>query len=114
MFEAIILLEVSTIPKDENLEEGEIRLQEIAKYNFDPGLQRGNHVMVTDLKLGTRQDEPFSFEALVKNRTLEIAPGTQGQKDIFRILIQIEAVEKEYIARIAEIMKRMNPGKFKD
>jgi len=114
MFEAIIWLEVSTIPKNENLEEGEIRLQEIAKYNFDPGLQPGNHVMVTDLKLGTPRDEPFSFQALVKQRTLEIAPGRQGQEDIFRISIVIEAVEKENIARISEIMKRMNPGKFKD
>ena len=115
MLEVVIELEVPTVPKDEILEEGEYRIQEIAKYEFDLGLHEGDIITVTDWKLGYSSDEVFNFQALVKRRELRVIPSrNSNDKDRFQIAIVIEAIEKEHIARVADIMKRLNPDKFKD
>ncbi|UUO14357.1 hypothetical protein [Dolichospermum heterosporum] len=114
MFEYVIALEVPTVPRDENLEEGEYCLQEIAKYEFDLGLRVGDKIIV-NWKLGDPSDKVFSFQALVKRRLLKVIPSINSHdKDRFRVQIEIEAIEKEHIARVADIMKRLNPDSFKD
>lgn len=113
MFECVIELLVSTKPIDENSEEG-YRTQEVAKYKFDPGCQVGDEVFVTDWKIGTWQNETFNFLALVTKRIYQVIPRPQPEEDVFRISIVIEAAEKENVARVAGIMKKLNPDAFKD
>jgi hypothetical protein len=57
------------------------------------------------------QDEPFNFGAVVVKYHKEIIPGreAQSQRDKFRVVITLEAVEKDNLARMREIIRRLNP-----
>ncbi len=85
---------------------------EIARYDFDPGLQIGDIVNVTDLvwtKIPDSQtlmynDSSFSFEAMVKIRKYQIEP--RNSKDaVFRVLIGLEMADKEQLSQMAEIIE---------
>jgi hypothetical protein len=85
---------------------------EIARYNFDPGLQIGDKVSVVDLVWGRIPDRTsaiyeesfFSFEAIVTNRKYQIEPQSDTE-DIFRVSITLELVDREQIPQLAEIVK---------
>lgn len=113
MFECVIELLVSTKTVDENSEEG-YRTQEVAKYKFDPGFQVGDKFFITNWKIGNWQDESFNFLSVVTKRIYQVIPHPQPEEDVLRLSIVIEAAEKENVARVAEIMKKLNPGAFKD
>lgn len=86
----------------------------IAKYEFDPGLQIGDKVKVTNLewqKIKSNEyytkvfeEVSFSFEAMVTLRKYEIEP-QNGEGSIFRILIGLEMADKEQLAKLAEIIE---------
>ncbi len=86
---------------------------QIARYEFDPGLQLGQKVNVAELSWGQGDGELFSFEALVKLRKYEIKPQNKHQNDIFRILIGLEMADKEQLPRLVEILVQLNAGKVK-
>ncbi|MFP5272296.1 hypothetical protein [Coleofasciculus sp.] len=92
--------------------------QRIATYGFDPGLQVSDQVWINDEKrtYGTSQDENIHFLAAVTKRQKEVIPGrkSRSEQDLFRLVITLEAADKDHIARIAEIMRRLNPGEFQD
>lgn len=85
---------------------------EIARYEFDPGLQIGDKVTVVDLVWGKIPDDAseiyeekfFSFEAIVTNRTYQIEPQSY-KEDIFRVSIELELIDKEQLLQLAEIIK---------
>jgi hypothetical protein len=85
---------------------------QIAKYDFDPGLQPGQKVDVTDLCWGFGKGESFSFEALVTLRKNQINPQENQQNDIFRINICLEMADKEQLPKLVEILKKLNPGEI--
>jgi hypothetical protein len=85
---------------------------EIARYEFDPGLQIGDKVRVVDLVWGKIPDDTseiyeesfFSFEAIVTNRQYQIEPQSY-KEDIFRVLIELELMDKKLLSQLAEIIK---------
>jgi hypothetical protein len=85
---------------------------QIAKYEFDPGLQPGQKVNVTDLCWGFGEGESFSFEALVTLRKYQIEPQGKHQNDIFRVSIGLEMADKEQLPRLVEILEELNPGEI--
>ena len=84
----------------------------VAEYNFDPGLQVGEQIVLSDIHFGEWQDEPFSFTARVVRKEKTVKPHKDG--DIFRIDVFVERADKEELERMREILKRLNPGKFED
>jgi hypothetical protein len=84
----------------------------VAEYNFDPGLQVGEQIVLSDIHFGEWQDEPFSFRAMVVRKEKTVKPHKDG--DIFRIDVFVERADKEELERMREILKRLNPGKFED
>ncbi|XWK87854.1 MAG: hypothetical protein U7127_27320 [Phormidium sp.] len=114
MYEYVIDLVVPLIPATVDTDSEEYQTWEIAKYNFDPCLQVGDEVLISNLKIGNHQDEPFDFIAEVKKREKEILVAKQPEESIFRILITVEVKEKDEFPRFIEIMKRDNPGAFKN
>jgi hypothetical protein len=111
MFEYIVNMPFPLKVKDAGVEVDTTWI-DIAKYNFDPGLQVGDEIEVSDLKFGGSEDEPFSFTALVVKKVKTVKPRKDG--DIFSIDVLIEVADKEEFERIREIFKRLNPGKFED
>jgi hypothetical protein len=97
MFECLILLHLPLT---------EMPDVQIAKYNFDPGLQVGEPVDVIELKWGS---ELFSFEAVVKVRKYQIKP----QNDSFRLLIGLEMADKEQLLQLVKILKELNLGEIR-
>jgi hypothetical protein len=71
---------------------------DIAKYNFDPGLQEGDEFEVSDLHFGGWEDEPFSFRAMVVRKEKTVKPHKDG--DIFRIDVFVELADKEELERM--------------
>jgi hypothetical protein len=84
----------------------------VAEYNFDPGLQVGEEILLSNIHFGEWQDEPFSFTAMVVRKVKTVKPHKDG--DIFRIEVFVELADKEKRERMREILKRLNPGKFED
>ena len=84
----------------------------VAEYNFDPGLQVGEQIVLSDIHFGEWQDEPFSFRAMVVRKEKTVKPHKDG--DISRIDVFVELADKEELERMREILKRLNPGKFED
>lgn len=84
----------------------------VAEYNFDPGLQVGEEILLSDIHFAKWQDEPFLFTAMVVRKVKTVKPHKDG--DIFRIEVFVELADKEELERMREILKRLNPGKFED
>lgn len=113
MFECVIELVVPLKYRNAR-EDSTYTTQHIARYSYDPGLQVGEQFWVYDETIGTWEDKPFSFKALVKERQKTVIPRRKSEADIFRLSIIIEAADKEKIARIAEVIKKLNPGVFEE
>lgn len=82
---------------------------QIARYEFDPGLQLGEQVKIVNLKWGWEDSESFSIEAIVKSRRYEIRPQEKPQNDIFRLLVGLEMIDKELQQRAIAILEKLNP-----
>jgi hypothetical protein len=95
----------------EELSGGKFSTVTLATYNFNPGLELGESVWINE-HWGTWEDEPFNFEAVVTRYRKEIIPGrkSQSKPDVFRVVIFLEAVEKDNLARMREIIRRLNSG----
>jgi hypothetical protein len=83
----------------------------LATYNFNPGLELGESVWINE-HWGTWEDELFNFEAVVTRYRKEIIPGrkSESKPDVLRVVIFLEAVEKDNLARMREIIRRLNSG----
>lgn len=114
MYEYVIDLVVPLIPATVDTGSEKPQTWEIAKYNFDPCLQVGDEVLISNLKIGNHQDEPFNFMAGVIKREKEILVAKKAEESIFRILITVEVKDKDEFPRFIEIMKRYNPDAFKN
>jgi hypothetical protein len=110
MFEYIVHM---PLPVKFKGQEDENQWIEVAKYNFDPGLQINDEVELRDIHYGGWGDKPFSFTAMVIKKTKTIKP-QRGSNDIFCIDIFVELADKEELERMRDIFKRHNPGKFED
>ena len=95
----------------EELSGGNFSTITLATYNFNPGLELGESVWINE-HWGTWEDEPFNFEAVVTRYRKEIIPGrkSQSKPDVLRVVIFLEAVEKDNLARMREIIRRLNSG----
>jgi len=104
-FEDINTEDVST----EKISDGSFTTVILATYNVNPGLEIGESVWIND-HWGTWEDKPFNFEAVVTKYCKEIIPGrkSQSKPDVLRIVISLEAVEKENLARMREIVRKLN------
>ncbi|WP_228062069.1 hypothetical protein [Coleofasciculus sp. LEGE 07081] len=93
----------------EKLISGNFSTVTLATYNFNPGLEVGESVWISE-HWGTWEDEPFNFEAVVTRYRKEIIPcrKSESKPDVFRIVIFLEAVEKDNLARMREIIRRLN------
>jgi len=105
-FENVNTEDVST----EKISDGSFTTVILATYNFNPGLEIGESVWIND-HWGTWEDKPLNFEAVVTKYRKEIIPSrkSQSKPDVLRIVIFLEAVEKENLARIREIVRKLNP-----
>jgi hypothetical protein len=111
MFEYIVNMPFPLKVKDLEVEV-ESLWTKVAKYNFDPGLEVGEEIVLSDIHFGEWQDKPFSFRAMVVRKEKTVKPHKDG--DIFRIDVFVELADKEELERMREILKRLNPGKFED
>jgi hypothetical protein len=114
MYEYVIDLVVPVIPTTVEPGSEEYQTWEIAKFNFDPCLQKGDELLISNLKIGNQQDEPFNFMVGVIKREKEILVAKKPEESIFRILITVEVKDKDEFPRFIEIMKRYNPDAFKN
>ncbi|MFB2835157.1 hypothetical protein [Floridanema evergladense] len=114
MYEYVIDLVVPVIPTTVEPGSEEYQTWEIAKFNFDPCLQIGDEVLISNLKIGNQQDEPFNFMVGVIKREKEILVAKKPEESIFRTLITVEVKDKDEFPRFIEIMKRYNPDAFKN
>ena len=110
MFKCFVRLEVPLKPKGQQLESP--IFWQVAEYDYDPGLQVGDEVQVTDWRIGYHSDKPVTFIALVTKRSKHIKP--QKPQDAFEISIHLEMADKDELSRIVEIFKKLNPGDFED
>jgi hypothetical protein len=118
MFEYVIELVVPSFEdvntedvSSEKISDGSFTTVKLATYNVNPGLELGESVWINE-HWGTWEDEPFNFEAVVTKYRKEIIPARKAESkpDVLRIVIFIEAVEKENLARMREIVKKFNPS----
>ncbi|MFB2920398.1 MULTISPECIES: hypothetical protein [Aerosakkonema] len=114
MYEYVIDLVVPLIPATVDTGSEKPQTWEIAKYNFDPCLQVGDDVLISNLKIGNQPDETFNLMAGVIKREKEILVAKKADESIFRILITIEVKDKDEFPRFIEIMKRHNPAAFRN
>ena len=84
----------------------------VAKYNYVPPLQLGDEIQITNWGIGDWSDEPLSFIAAVTRIVKEVIPGKP--EDVFKLSFYVEMADKDELLRIAEIFKKLNPGKFED
>lgn len=70
----------------------------VAQYNFDPGIQVGKVIVLSDIYFGAWQDEPFSFTAMVVRKEKTVKPHKDG--DIFRIDVFVELADKKELERM--------------
>jgi len=87
----------------------------IATYNFDPGLREGDEVVVENWGVGwNSSEEILNCIALVVKRSRCIVPRKNKEEDhLFVDRIFLEIADKEQLPQICEILRRLNPGKFK-
>jgi len=111
MFEYIVNMPFPLKIKDVEVEV-ESLWTKVAQYNFDPGLQVGEEIVLSNIHFGEWQDKPFSFRAMVVRKEKTVKPHKDG--DTFRIDVFVELADKEELERMREILKRLNPGKFED
>jgi hypothetical protein len=86
---------------------------EVARYNFDLGLQIGDQVVLSEIHLGGWGDKPFSFRAIVVRKEKIIKPQKEGD-DLFTIDIYVELADKEELPRMRDILRQLNPDKFEE
>lgn len=86
---------------------------EVARYNFDLGLQIGDQVVLSEIHFGGWEDKPFSFTAMVVRKEKIIKPQKEGD-DLFTINIYVELADKEELPKIRDTLRRLNPGKFEE
>lgn len=115
MFEYVIELVVPSFEdvntESEKISDGSFTTVILATYNVNPGLELNESVWIND-HWGTWEDEPFNFEAVVTKYRKEIIPGRKAKSkpDAFRTVIFLEAVEKDNLARMHEIVIKLNPN----
>lgn len=108
MFKCVVRLVIPLKPKGQQTVSP--MFWQMAEYDYDPGLQVGDEVQVTDWGIGELGDKPVTFIASVTRRIKEVKP--QKPKDAFEISIYLEMVDKDKLSQIIEILKKLNPGKF--
>ena len=109
MFEYIIHMPFPLKLKDK---ESKSLWTKVAQYNFDPGLQVGEEIVLSDIHFGDWSDKPFCFRAMVVKKEKNVIPRKEG--DIFRVDLYVELADKEELERMREIIKRLNPGQFEE
>ena len=110
MFKCVVRLAVPLKPKGQQT--ASPMFWQIAEYDYDPGLQVGDEVQVTDWEIGHFCDKSVTFIAAVTHRIKRVKP--QKPQDAFEISIYLEMADKDKLLKIVEIFKKMNPGKFEE
>src|SRR4028119_228606 len=106
MFQYFVMIPSLLEEKDvEEEEEGKFNWSmEVAKYNFNLGLQVGE-----DIELILHySDEEFSFGGKVVKILKVIENDKNGLDDIFRIEAHVEILDKEDFVKVREILKGLN------
>ena len=104
MFQYFVMIPSLLEEKDVEEEEKLNRSMEVAKYNFNLGLQVGEALELI-LHFG---DEQFSFGSKVVKILKVIENDKNGLDDIFRIEAHVEILDKEDFVKVREILKRLN------
>ena len=103
MFQYFVMIP-SILEEKEVEEEKPNWSMEVAKYNFNLGLQVGE-----DLELILHYgDEGFSFGGKVVKILKIIENDKNGLDDIFRIEAHVEILDKEAFVKVREILKGLN------
>jgi hypothetical protein len=84
---------------------------EVARYNFDLGLQIGDQIVLSEIHFGRWEDKPFSFRAVVVRKEKIIKPQREGD-DLFTIDIYVELADKEELPRMRDVLRRQDPDKY--
>jgi hypothetical protein len=106
MFQYFVMIP-SLLEEKDVKEEEEEKLNwsmEVAKYNFNLGLQVDEDIELI-LHCG---DEGFSFGGKVVKILKFIENDKNGLDDIFRIEAHVEILDKEDFVKVREILKRLN------
>ena len=115
MIEYIVLIPSLLKVDNDEIAQEEPTLMEVARYNFDLGLQLNDKIAIRDI---TYADKIFSFTGAVVDVLKVIKQNKEkvhkNDNDIFRIEVTIEIDDKEDMTEIRDIVKGLNPGKFKD
>ncbi len=112
MFEYIVQMLFPLKLKDPEVEV-ESLWKEIAKYNFDPGLQVGEEIEVSDLHFGGWQDEPFSFTARVVKKEKTVKPHKDGDNFQNRCFCRA-CGQRRNLKECEKLLSDRYPGKFQD
>jgi hypothetical protein len=81
---------------------------EIAKYDFDVGLEVSDLLKIREICFG---GELFSFSAMVVRKTKIIQPQEDGAA-LFSIDILVEVIDKEKLSSLREIFRLMDLDKL--
>lgn len=115
MIEYIVLIPSLLKVDNDEIAQEEPTFSEVARYNFDLGLQLDDKIAIRDITYG---DKIFSFTGAVVDVLKVIKQNKEkvhkNDNDIFRIEVTIEIDDKEDMVEIRDIAKGLNPGKFKD
>lgn len=105
MFEYIVLIEFTAESKDEDFT---VEALEVAKYNFDLGLQVNETVELKDISVFG--EDKTSYTGMVKKKEKFITQHEKG--DIFSIYVFVEVADKENFEKMRDLLKQHRPDKF--
>jgi len=105
MFEYTVLMEFTAETKDKDFT---IEALEVAKYNFDLGLQINDTIELKDISFFG--EDTTSYTCMVKKKEKHITQSKKG--DIFSIYVFVEAADKENFEKIRNLLKQHRPDKF--
>jgi hypothetical protein len=105
MFEYIVLIEFTADSKDEDFK---LEGLEVAKFNFDLGLQISEEIQLTDISIFG--EEKTSYTGVVKKKEKSIKQQKNG--DVFSVYIFVEVADKDNFEKIRDLLKQHRPDKF--
>jgi hypothetical protein len=106
MFEYIVLMEFTY-----ELENGdEVEALEIAKYNFDLGLEEGEEIQLDDICILGKKETSHTGLGVVKKKVKAIKQHEDG--DIFTINVFVEIADKDKFEKIRGLLKHYRVNKL--
>jgi hypothetical protein len=116
MIEYIVYIHSSLKVDNDEIAQEELVPIPIARYNYDLGLQLHEKIVLRDISLGYEIFPLITGAVVDVLKVIKQKRGKDSPKDndIYMIEVIIELDDKEDMPKIRDIIKELNPGKYKD